>query len=649
MYDGNMRKLAPAMTERSHAAASLAEECEALRKRVEELETSSSSLIRDVFDSSDIGLLILDSNFRVVWVSRALERFFGTARNELLGRDKRELIHERIQFLFEDSATFAKRVLATYDDNTSVETFECHVLPDGNRQERWLEHHSQPILSGAYAGGRIEHYSDVTSRRGAEQALKSSEAKYRSLIEQVPAITYTAAVDEDGSPTFVSPQLKGILGFTPEEWIADPTLWKKQLHPEDADRVLAEVANTRFGEKSILREYRLLTREGHPRWFRDAANLVRDESGHRLFYHGVLLDITEHKAAEAALRESEARFRRLVDANIIGIMIADVYGSIVDANDAFLEMVGYTREDLPFRWDEMTPPEWRSLDEFAIEQLRWTGAATPWEKEYLHNDGRRVPVLIGVSLLDEPSGSCICFVIDLTDSKRTELALRRSERLASVGTLAAGIAHEINNPIGGILMAAQFALKYQADPGSVKTALDDIVRDGARCGRIVKNVLRFAQEAPSERSPADLNPVVQQAADLVQKYGEKKGSVIELVLAEKLPDVMLNPAEIEQVIVNLVGNAAQAGATRVVIRTESAPDAVRLVVEDNGSGISKEDAEHLFDPFYTTRHDRGGMGLGLSIVHGIVKDHEGEIDLDSQPGRGTRLTIRLPRALNDDS
>ncbi len=630
------------MNDSGKTAAQLSEECSALRDRVAQLEGWSHSLTEDVLDNTAVGLFVLDADFRVVWVNQALECFFGLPRAELIGKDKRRLIRERVQFLFEDPQEFVDRVLATYEDNTYVERFECHVLSDGDRQERWLEHHSQPILTGFYAGGRIEHYYDITAHRAIEGELKSSEARYRSLIEQVPAITYTAAID--GTPTYVSPQIEELLGFTPEQWLADPKLWRERLHPDDAERVLGELARARFGDKPLVREYRLLTAAGHTRWFRDAAKLARDEGGQALFYHGVLLDVTVNKQAEQALRESEARFRRLVESNIIGIIVADIYGNIIDGNDAFLEMVGYTRQELPLRWDTMTPPEWRPLDEFAIEQLRWTGVATPWEKEYIQKDGRRVPVLIGVSLLDEPTGNCICFVLDLTDRRQAELALRRSERLASVGTLAAGIAHEINNPIGGILMAAQFALKFHDDLTAVKTALNDIVSHAIRCGRIVKGVLKFAGEAPTERAVADLNQVVQQARELVHQYGEKRGSKIELVLSDKVPAVVINQTEIEQVVVNLIGNAVQSGARMVSVRTEPSADHVRLIVKDDGSGISKEDAEHLFDPFYTTRHERGGMGLGLSIVHGIVKDHDGDIDFESQPGGGTTMTIRLPRA-----
>jgi PAS domain S-box-containing protein len=160
------------MTDSQRTKAELIDECEALRDRISELEAGQDIIAENVLDSSAAGIFVLDREFRVVWINKPLERFFGLERDEILGEDKRQLIREHIRFLFENPEDFSRKVLATYDDNTYLESFECHVLPDGDRQERWLEHRSQPIRSGLYAGGRIEHYYDITDRKRAEQALQ---------------------------------------------------------------------------------------------------------------------------------------------------------------------------------------------------------------------------------------------------------------------------------------------------------------------------------------------------------------------------------------------------------------------------------------------------------------------------------------------
>ena len=219
----------------------------------------------------------------------------------------------------------------------------------------------------------------------------------------------------------------------------------------------------------------------------------------------------------------------------------------------------------------------------------------------------------------------------------------RSQRLASIGTLAAGIAHEINNPLGGTLLAAQYALEFKDDASAVTTALKAIVRQTKRCGEIVKSVLTFAQEGRTERHPAELNSIVRHARDLMRSYADERGSTIELDLADALPLVVMNQTEMGLAIVNLIRNAVQADAKRIQIRTLLTPAAVDLSVRDDGSGISREEMQHIFEPFYTTRERQGGTGLGLSIVHGITTSHDGSIDIESQVGQGTTITLSFPR------
>jgi len=152
-------------------------------EKLQRSEEKYRSLIDDVLDSSGVGIFVLDSNFKIAWVNHALERYFGLRREDIVGKDKRQLIHKQIKDVFEDSEGFVKKVLATYENNVYVENFECHVLPGSGRQERWLEHWSQPIQSGLYAGGRVEHYTDITERKKVEEELRKSNEMYQSLMD----------------------------------------------------------------------------------------------------------------------------------------------------------------------------------------------------------------------------------------------------------------------------------------------------------------------------------------------------------------------------------------------------------------------------------------------------------------------------------
>jgi two-component system NtrC family sensor kinase len=225
--------------------------------------------------------------------------------------------------------------------------------------------------------------------------------------------------------------------------------------------------------------------------------------------------------------------------------------------------------------------------------------------------------------------------------------LRQSERLASIGTLAAGIAHEINNPTGAILLAAKNALSVAGEANALHTMrrfLHQIVEEAQRCGQIVKGVLQFARKEQTDKWPNDLTALVRRAVELTRQHADDHGVTIRQEQADDLPLVVMNPIEMEQVVINLLRNAIEAGdgTGHVTIRTERTDRAVRIIVHDDGSGITEDQKRHLFDPFYTTRQQQGGTGLGLSITHGIVTDHGGTIAVDSNPGCGTTVTVELP-------
>jgi len=224
--------------------------------------------------------------------------------------------------------------------------------------------------------------------------------------------------------------------------------------------------------------------------------------------------------------------------------------------------------------------------------------------------------------------------------------LRHVERLASVGTFAAGIAHEINNPVGMMLLSAeQMLLHPDMTDESLSRQARDIIKNARRCGQIVKNVLRFAQHEAAERTIGDVNAVVRSAVDFAHNYAVQQGGEIQCALTPELPPVSLSHIELEQALVNLIQNGIEAASERVpqiTVTTARAADMVRIVVVDNGCGIPPQDRSRVFDPFFTTRRTHGGTGLGLSLVYGIIADHGGTVRIESTSNDGTEMTIDLP-------
>jgi two-component system, NtrC family, sensor kinase len=227
-------------------------------------------------------------------------------------------------------------------------------------------------------------------------------------------------------------------------------------------------------------------------------------------------------------------------------------------------------------------------------------------------------------------------------------AERRNERLAGIGLLAAGIAHEINNPIGSALLAAETALAIKDVPGAgreLSACLENIVASTDRCGRIVRALLRYCRDEPPEKISCSINDVAKQAVDVIRPYAERKKAVIRLQCHPDVPLVSMNPLEIELVLVNLIRNALEAGGEgEVVVRTARTDGVVCASISDCGRGMSRRQMARVFDPLYTTRKLAGGCGLGLSIARDIVHRHQGNIKVSSQEGRGTVFTVDLPIA-----
>jgi PAS domain S-box-containing protein len=378
----------------------------------------------------------------------------------------------------------------------------------------------------------------------------------------------------------------------------------------------------------------------------------------------LFLDQEARLRADKALRESEERYRLLFErANDSIVLVEKHTGRYLDANKAAEELLGRSCAQLLELKTRDTAPEG------AEERLRQASSAAParelGEVTYIRPDGsRRIALLNAVSLDDR---TMFGIARDITERKKAESELakyrdhleelveartqeliaardqaRRAERLASLGTLSAGIAHEINNPIGGILLTAEAALARGQVPDDLVCTLDDIVKNAERCKTIVQNIRRFARAEGTTKGPGTLNSVLRNVGTLTGEYAAKNHCDIDMVLEEPAPVLQLNATAMEQVGVNLVRNAVEAGASRVTLRTQIGSQTTGFTVEDNGRGIAEEHLPSLFDPFYSTRQSQGGTGLGLSVVHGIIQDHNGTIQVTSELGKGTRFTITLP-------
>jgi len=375
------------------------------------------------------------------------------------------------------------------------------------------------------------------------------------------------------------------------------------------------------------------------------------------------------------LQEREARIRRLVDSNIVGIVFWDVQGRIIDANQAFLDIVGYAQEDLVsrrLRWAELTPAEWRDTDEQIIAELKATGTVQPCEKEYFRKDGSRVPVLVARALFEWKPDEGVSFVIDMTDRKLAEEKLRASEqrlldaqmelaratRVTTLGELTASIAHEVNQPLAAVVNAAA-ACRRWLDGGTpnldeARSAVDWIVNEGNRASEVIRRVRALANKTDIEKVPLDVNDVVREAIALVQHELTSHRVSLRMELAPALPMILGDRVQLQQVIINLVMNGVEAMQSVTDQPRELAIGShqnetrqVLVSVTDSGVGISAEHADRLFNAFFTTKSS--GMGMGLSICRSIIEAHGGRMSAVNNVGPGATFQFVLPLHQEDAS
>ena len=373
--------------------------------------------------------------------------------------------------------------------------------------------------------------------------------------------------------------------------------------------------------------------------------------------------LKEALVSDAALRRSEATGQALLESASEGIVLINASGRITLVNTAAERMFGYERNELLGRALEILLPERvrgvhvdHRAGYFAGPRVRPMG--TGLDLAGRHKDGTEFPVEISLSYVQSSEGTtAMALITDITERKRVEgelkqqrEALYQTEKLAALGTLSAGIAHEMNNPLGIITSRIEVMLldaEEQQLPAQVLDDLQVLHRATQRVARIATNLRSFARQAPREHTRIDLNAVVQETFLLMEKPLEVDGIRLTMELEPGLGAILGDASTLQQVLLNLVTNAREAmagqgGEIRIETGVAERPGWVRVLIRDTGPGLSPEDLSKVFDPFYTTK--RTGTGLGLSVSYGIIQDHHGTVDVQSTAGQGTTFTLAFPVA-----
>ncbi|MFN6530200.1 PAS domain S-box protein [Nostoc sp. ChiSLP03a] len=383
----------------------------------------------------------------------------------------------------------------------------------------------------------------------------------------------------------------------------------------------------------------------------------------------VARDITEHKRAEKILRESEARFRRLFESNLIGVAFWNVHGFVIDANDAFLQLAGYTRDEFAIlgriNWKELTPVEYQDLDDRAFLEVQTTGVSKIYEKEYIHRNGKRVPIVLGIALLNDSQEHGVAFVLDITERKLAEQEcdrlLEREKTARQQAEIAnkikdeflAVLSHELRTPLNSILGWSKMLRTRKFDEKTTHHALETIERNAKLQTQLIEDLLDVSRILQGKLNlnicPVSLVMVVEAALETVKLAAQAKSIQIQTLFDANLGQVMGDPNRLQQVVWNLLSNAVKFTPTggRVEIRLMEAGNQAQIQVSDTGKGISLDFLPYVFDYFRqadgTSTRTFGGLGLGLAIVRKVVEMHGGNVQAESLgEGLGATFTVELP-------
>jgi two-component system cell cycle sensor histidine kinase/response regulator CckA len=645
--------------------------CDVTRQRRSELMLKHREMMyRNLVENQGEGIGIMDLEERFVFANPTGEAIFGVPQRTLAGRSLLDFISE------ESAALIRLQTQARVNGERSEYELEIVRESDGAVRTLLISATPQTDESGKVLAS-FGVFRDITDRKRVENALQESEERLRLATEANRLGTFDI-YPQIGKRVW-SPLTKQLFGFAMDAEVSFED-FINAVHPEDRERVRREVLGLLSpgqGDKSFS-EFRTANRaDGRPRWMASWGRTFFDEQGRPLRLIGITQDITERKLAEQALRESEARLRLTFDQAPVGAAMVGLDHRFMRINDAFCRFLGYEARELIGRpGEEVTDPEDRSADTGIASDLE-SGTLDLYQadRRYIRKDGTVVWGHATVRLLRDHDGRALyfmCMVEDITERKRAEeeseklqIQLLHAQKMESIGRLAGGVAHDFNNLLTVINGYSSLALRRLGTHDPLAEIIREIYNAGEAAAILVQQLLAFGRKQLLRKEPVDVNAMISgMEKTLLPLLGEPVE--IRTALHPSLSQVVADPHQLKQVIINLAVNARDAmpGGGILTIETNEvtcgpycrrcispigAGRYVCITVRDNGVGMDEQTRQHLFEPFFSTKAAGHGTGLGLAMVHGIVFQSGGHIDVESHPGKGTSFYIQLPAVENTGS
>ena len=611
---------------------------------------ASERRFHSVVDAARDAVIGTDAEGRIIVWNAAAATLFGYAASEMMGEPLAKLVPEDARA--RHKAGWRRWVQGAREPFTVVVEGKTR---GGERVPFEVSVSSWEDMGEVFTVAVVR---DIRERQKAERAVREAKAWYETLVERLPAVTYQAALEPDGLRiTWISPQVEDKLGLPSGEWKGDPATFARLLHPEDRALVEEAVERLRAGAPSFEVEYRIRGADGGYRWMHNVGGVVERHGEGRATVLGVALDITSAREAE--------RERRLLSVALeqaeTGVLITDAHGVVHYVNPAHEHITGYSAEELLGRpigaisTGEQPPEFYRTMTEQLLAGRTWTG-----EVVNRRPDGSLYRMRLTITPVEDPYGDATYYVgigQDVTEERAIEARLWQAQKLEAVGQFTAGVAHDFNNVLTAILTNTELARAEVPDSGSeIDELLGDVEAAARRGSEMVRRLLTLSRDQHIEREVEDLATVVLDTGRMLERVLPE---TIELRLRAVPGEVrcLVDAGVLHEILLNLATNARDAmpdggtldievaPALRPIPRSDGPPVRerfARVIVRDSGVGMDAETLEHVFEPFFTTKPKGEGTGLGLAMVHGLMRQHGGHVEIESAPGRGTTVSLLFP-------
>ena len=634
------------------------------RKQIEAQLRVSEARFRSLFEHAASGMAVVTLEGDFINVNPSFCSLLGYSKEEMIGLKTADVIHPEDLTLDRDMLDKLRRRDIPH---AWLEKRLIHKTGD----VIWVRS-SSALVWGANATPLylVIHIEDITDQKSAIEALRESQDRYRTVSELTTDLAYSFRVDEDGrmQSEWATGALNRITGYTSEE-IVERGGWASLFLPEDLP-VLQRKTEALLKGHSDVAEYRIVTKDGDIRWMRDHARAAWDPLEMRTTHiFGAVQDITERKQADIKIKESQKTLLNILDSIDATIYVADIETHEILFMNQYMKNVfgGNFEGRVCYRvFREQDRPCGHCNNHKLLDKDGKPTGVVVWEDQnpvskrwYLNYDraivwmdGRHVRLQIATDITK---------IKQLEEERlKTEAQLRQSQKLEAVGTLAGGIAHDFNNILSAIIGFTELTLMELEEDSPLRQNLDHVYQAGTRARDMVKQILAFSRQSDSERKPISVIPIVKEALKMLR--ASLPATIdIRTALDQTVGIIEADATQLHQVLMNLCTNSSHAmreegGVLEVRVASErfaqkkDCPHAdlrpggyVRLSVRDTGHGIAPENLVRIFDPYFSTKEISEGTGLGLAVVQGIVKAHQGAITVSSEPGEGTTFDIYLPQ------